>query len=111
MSARNAKRVCVVLCDVIFHWVRASERIQRFTFRGHANKRIVCEPFWRDMPGDAHYRLVAGLGFRKLGDSVMPEVVESQSCKGALTAANIGIAFFLRQTSPGFCNSPQAGIE
>jgi hypothetical protein len=45
------------------------------------------------MTGDSHYRLIRSLRFSKLGDRVMPQIVEAQAGQGALQIPNVGSAF------------------
>jgi len=53
------------------------------------------------MSGYTHNGLVAGLGLRKLSDSVVPHVVETQAVSRAFDLADIGSALFVSALLPG----------
>ncbi|MGC2769939.1 MAG: hypothetical protein WB607_30905 [Candidatus Acidiferrum sp.] len=53
---------------------------------------VVREHLRRDMSGNAHDRLVAGLGLGKLGNGMMPQIVEAQAMSWAFDFADIGAA-------------------
>ncbi len=57
--------------------------------------RVVGEHLSGDVASDSHNRRVTGLRFRKLGNGLVPEIVEPEALQWTLDLAEIGLAFLV----------------
>jgi hypothetical protein len=92
---RRRRRVCDVVCVVTPLQTPSTEGVEGAALGVEADVGIVSKHLRRDVSGNCHDRLVAGLGLGKLGDGVVSKIMEAQPSERTLQVLNIRAAFLV----------------